>query len=822
MQKLGEGQKPGSTRAALIAGASWSRPFALRRISNPASQGSSRRPLGRPRRNKRRGTPLVGGLGSRAYDQPGGGRRVPDCLALPACRPGAILARRGAFRSGRPRRSSVGARARGPASPLSFRRATRPASSVRRSLPLTARLTPDASRSSSSTIRARTGRPSPRDEPRARTGGCLSSRAESPPPGWSGKVWAMQQGVAAAEAAPEPPDYLLFVDADIILWGGLLRRLVAVAEAKRAVLASLMVKLRCESPAEHWLAPAFVFFFQMLYPFAWVNDPGRRTAAAAGGCMLVPRQSLAEAGGLAALRGALIDDCALAALMKRRGRVWLGLTQEGVEPSRVSDLRGLWPDGGAFRLRRTALFRAAPGHRRGRDGIRVPRASVARGFLARGAAGARGGRLGDHGASSSPRRCGSTAGRRSAASRSRRSPPPTCSSPFNPRRSTGQDGEACGKAAFRRRRRRRNAYDDGQPVAVGQDGARRELSGGVPADRQTAPPDHPRLLSLRPRGRRRRGQSQAVGRRKARAARPSGRGAVRLRLRSGGRAAAPRTARAGHCPEARARPARRLSTRRGEEPLCRLRRTDGLLPPVGDAGRAVRSRRPRRKPIAVAGVGCTLRRSAGDQPSSGLRRGLSQARPGLSAANHSRLRTARRSRCSADRARRAPVAEARSPSSPDTPRPWSSRAAISSPRIADVRLSLEIAAIHALARELADRLAASRSAERVRSLEQIRIRDRRRRLRSRERSARALRRARGACGGPGHERAGGDIAQFLLSGDAGPAEGPARGDVLGLSLLSRRRRRRRRAGVWLARRAPERARAASPRDRGDVRRRSPA
>jgi len=153
---------------------------------------------------------------------------------------------------------------------------------------------------------------------------------QSPPPGWSGKVWAMQQGVAAAEAAPEPPDYLLFVDADILLWGGLLRRLVAVAEAKRATLASLMVKLRCESSAEHWLAPAFVFFFQMLYPFAWVNDPGRRTAAAAGGCMLVPRQSLAEAGGLAAVRGALIDDCALAALMKRRGRVWLGLTQEAL------------------------------------------------------------------------------------------------------------------------------------------------------------------------------------------------------------------------------------------------------------------------------------------------------------------------------------------------------------------------------------------------------------------------------------------------------------------------------------------------------------
>ena len=72
-----------------------------------------------------------------------------------------------------------------------------------------------------------------------------------------------------------------------------------------------MVKLRCESAAERWLVPAFVFFFQMLYPFAWVNDPDGRTAAAAGGCMLVRREALAAAGGLEALRGALIDDCAL-------------------------------------------------------------------------------------------------------------------------------------------------------------------------------------------------------------------------------------------------------------------------------------------------------------------------------------------------------------------------------------------------------------------------------------------------------------------------------------------------------------------------------
>jgi len=150
----------------------------------------------------------------------------------------------------------------------------------------------------------------------------------TPPPGWTGKVWAMQEGIAAADAAPGRADYLLFVDADILLERGVLSRLIAVADARGAVLASLMVKLRCQSRAEGWLVPAFIFFFRMLYPFSWVNDLRRPTAAAAGGCMLIRRQALAEGSALAALRGALIDDCALAALLKRRGPIWLGLTQE--------------------------------------------------------------------------------------------------------------------------------------------------------------------------------------------------------------------------------------------------------------------------------------------------------------------------------------------------------------------------------------------------------------------------------------------------------------------------------------------------------------
>jgi len=146
------------------------------------------------------------------------------------------------------------------------------------------------------------------------------------PSGWTGKLWAMRQGLAAVEAGAAPPEFVLFTDADIAYAPSTLSRLVAIAGAKNSVLTSLMVKLRCESAAERWLAPAFVFFFQMLYPFAWVNDPRRGAAAAAGGCMLVKREALGSAGGLEAVRGALIDDCALGTLMKRQGPIWLGLT----------------------------------------------------------------------------------------------------------------------------------------------------------------------------------------------------------------------------------------------------------------------------------------------------------------------------------------------------------------------------------------------------------------------------------------------------------------------------------------------------------------
>ncbi len=145
------------------------------------------------------------------------------------------------------------------------------------------------------------------------------------PAGWTGKLWATAQGVAHAENLAEPPLFLLFTDADIRYEPDAVAALVFSAVEKELVLSSLMVKLRCESLAERMSIPAFVFFFQMLYPFAWVNQKNRRTAAAAGGCMLVRRESLREAGGIASIRNELIDDCALARRLKPHGPIHLVL-----------------------------------------------------------------------------------------------------------------------------------------------------------------------------------------------------------------------------------------------------------------------------------------------------------------------------------------------------------------------------------------------------------------------------------------------------------------------------------------------------------------
>ena len=145
------------------------------------------------------------------------------------------------------------------------------------------------------------------------------------PAGWTGKLWAVKQGIAAATA--NSPKYLLLTDADIVHAGDTVRWLVAHAEAHALVLASLTAKWRCDHLAERFHIPAFIFFFQMLYPFRWVNRPDRKTAGAAGGCMLLRADALAAAGGIDVIRDALIDDCALAAALKRQGPIWLGLTE---------------------------------------------------------------------------------------------------------------------------------------------------------------------------------------------------------------------------------------------------------------------------------------------------------------------------------------------------------------------------------------------------------------------------------------------------------------------------------------------------------------
>ncbi|HEX5997814.1 MAG TPA: glycosyltransferase [Hyphomicrobiaceae bacterium] len=205
------------------------------------------------------------------------------------------------------------------------------------------------------------------------------------PEGWTGKVWAQEQGIAYAGGLPDPPRYLLLTDADIGYAPESLMHLVERARANGLVLTSLMARLNCESLAERALIPAFVFFFQMLYPFAWVNRRTTRVAAAAGGCMLVEREALERAGGISAIRGALIDDCALARVMKAQGPIWLGLTDRVISLRsypRMDDIRCMVARSAYAQLRYSPLLLAGTVMGMAVTYVAAPAIAIAGGFPA--------------------------------------------------------------------------------------------------------------------------------------------------------------------------------------------------------------------------------------------------------------------------------------------------------------------------------------------------------------------------------------------------------------------------------------------------------
>ncbi len=147
------------------------------------------------------------------------------------------------------------------------------------------------------------------------------------PAGWTGKLWAMHQGIERARA--QNPTWLMLADADVLHGPETVANLGLIASDGHYDLVSFMVKLQCESLPEKLLIPAFVYFFFMLYPPAWIRATRRSTAGAAGGCMLVRANTLERAGGLQSIRGAVIDDCSMARLLKQHdGRLWIGLTDQ--------------------------------------------------------------------------------------------------------------------------------------------------------------------------------------------------------------------------------------------------------------------------------------------------------------------------------------------------------------------------------------------------------------------------------------------------------------------------------------------------------------
>ncbi len=168
--------------------------------------------------------------------------------------------------------------------------------------------------------------------------------------GWSGKLWAVNQGINYAQNLPNSPVYFLLTDADIHHDPNNLNALIYKAETENLALVSAMVKLRCESFWENLLIPAFIYFFQKLYPFQWVNNFQKKIGAAAGGCILIRRDVLESIGGISSVKNALIDDCSLAQTVKNYLKtnqmnyqgIWLGLADKTVSLRSYNSLKSIW------------------------------------------------------------------------------------------------------------------------------------------------------------------------------------------------------------------------------------------------------------------------------------------------------------------------------------------------------------------------------------------------------------------------------------------------------------------------------------------------
>lgn len=163
-------------------------------------------------------------------------------------------------------------------------------------------------------------------------------RNETLPPGWSGKLWALEQGASRVGT-----EYTVLLDADIVLLPGVLSALRNKMRGENIQFASVMASLRMTNAWEKLLMPAFVYFFKMLYPFALANSPDRRFAAAAGGCIMLETRLLGQIGGFASIHGALIDDCTLAKTVKAAGaRTWIGLSREVASLRPYDTLADVW------------------------------------------------------------------------------------------------------------------------------------------------------------------------------------------------------------------------------------------------------------------------------------------------------------------------------------------------------------------------------------------------------------------------------------------------------------------------------------------------